>query len=207
LLEMRADAAPFRCDLPCHTPTLSCSHMADRSSRRDSLRNSQVVADDWVSFPGGELEGERPKVLCPACRAALNSLCPPRRSPARAVCFQCYRASLERERAIKAAGELATASEARFQSTLPFEPVDRVRLGVLKAERAAERTTAAQGAGRFETSRRQAQIAARHTLQRVLAGVKARPLPAFAVERGIASAIHAAELQLPESWLPFVVSR
>lgn len=181
--------------------------MVDRSSQRDSQRNSQVVADDWVSFPGGELEGERPKVLCPACRVALNSSNPPRPSPGRTVCFQCYRASLERERAIKAAGELPTASESRFQTTLPFEPVDRVRLGVLKAERASERTTAARGTGRFEARRRQAQIAARHTLQRVLAGVKARPLPAFAVERGIASAIHAAELQLLESWLPFVVSR
>ena len=23
-------------------------------------------ADDWVTFPGGELEGKRPKAVCPA---------------------------------------------------------------------------------------------------------------------------------------------
>ena len=32
----------------------------------------QLVQDEWVSFPGGELEGKRPKVLCAACREALN---------------------------------------------------------------------------------------------------------------------------------------
>ena len=34
--------------------------------------NSQVVTDEWVSFPGGELEGKRPKALCGACR----EICP-----------------------------------------------------------------------------------------------------------------------------------
>ena len=31
------------------------------------------------------------------------------------LCFQCYRAELEREKALKAAGQLETASEARFR--------------------------------------------------------------------------------------------
>jgi hypothetical protein len=55
------------------------------------------------------------------------------------------------------------------------------------------------GAGRYVDKRRQAQIAARHALQRIAAGVQARGVTL--------AAIHAAELQLPEAWLPFVVSR
>jgi hypothetical protein len=55
------------------------------------------------------------------------------------------------------------------------------------------------GAGRYVDKRRQAQIAARHALQQIAAGVQTR---------GAAmAAIHAAELQLPEAWIPFVVSR
>lgn len=171
----------------------------------------QDVADEWVSFPGGELEGRRPKSLCPACRQELKRAAataePPRPRP---LCFQCYRADLERERALRAAGALDTASEERFQSLLPFEPVNAARLEMLKAERAAAREAMRQGTGRFADRRRQAQIAARHALQRVFAGARARQLtPSTAAdsERAIASAIHAAELQLPEAWLPFVVSR
>src|SRR5438874_2548015 len=99
---------------------------------------TQPVAEEWVSFPGGELEGKRPKVLCPACREALNCEAAGSRSSAvrpsslsRALCFQCYRAELERERALRAAGDLDTASEARFQFQLPFEPVNRARLDML----------------------------------------------------------------------------
>ncbi len=36
------------------------------------IAKSQIVADEWVSFPGGELEGQRPKAMCPACRDVLN---------------------------------------------------------------------------------------------------------------------------------------
>ena len=32
----------------------------------------QVITDEWVTFPGGELEGQRPKALCAACREALK---------------------------------------------------------------------------------------------------------------------------------------
>src|ERR1044072_4889437 len=45
--------------------------------RTQSAAVAQVAENDWVAFPGGELEGERPKALCPACRAALK-----RRTPA-----------------------------------------------------------------------------------------------------------------------------
>jgi hypothetical protein len=130
---------------------------------------------------------------------------------------------LDRDRAFKAAGAIDTASGARFQSLLPFEPVNRQRLHALKAERGAARDAARQGVGQFTDRRRQAQIAARHALQQVFAGVTARqasatlPPPLAAnlssdgaagdAERIIASAVHAAELQLPEAWLPFVVSR
>jgi hypothetical protein len=111
---------------------------------------------------------------------------------------------------------------------------------MLKVERATARDATRQGMGRFAHRRRQAQIAARHALHVILAGVNARRAPHSAqpaqeaqpVEGGegaqvsqgsqgsqrttprsagndhlIMSAIRAAELQLPESWLPFVVSR
>jgi hypothetical protein len=158
----------------------------------------QVVDAEWMTFPGGELEGKRPRARCPACLARGGR--PESRAP---LCFQCYRAELDRERALKAAGQLDTASDERFQTTLPFEPVDMPRLQMLRvaraAERAAERAGRQMGAGRYVDKRRQAQIAARHALQQIAAGVQARG--------ATLAAIHAAELQLPEAWIPFVVSR
>jgi len=202
-------------------------------------RIDQTIDQEWVSFPGGELEGRRPKALCAACREALahrargtrtlapgtstlaprtGTFAPDTLSTQHAapstehrdrdvLCFECYRAELDRERAIRAAGQLDTGSEARFQEQLPFEPLDRPRLEMLKAERTAERTTLLQGAGRFVDKRRRAQIAARHALQAIAAGLRERRLAAADRERLMAFAVHAAELQLPESWLPFVVSR
>ena len=212
---------------------------------------NQPVADEWITFPGGELEGRRPKVLCPTCRerfrtlpddeghirrrsvlntregsgpsasasgapsaaAALGCLsgggAPREVNKAKPLCFQCYRTELDRQRALKAAGELDTASDERFQTALPFEPVNRPRLDMLKAERGVSRDAMAQG-GRFADKRRQAQINARHALQRIASGLKAQPVAQHGnveADRAWASAVHAAELQLPESWLPFVVSR
>ena len=154
----------------------------------------EAVDGEWMTFPGGELEGKRPMVRCAACRARGGA--PESRAP---LCFQCYRAELDRERALKAAGQLETASDERFQTTLPFEPIDMPRLQMLRLERAAERTALQMGAGRYVDKRRQAQIAARHALQQIAAGVQARGVTL--------AAIHAAELQLPEAWIPFVVSR
>jgi hypothetical protein len=170
------------------------------------------VESEWVTFPGGELEGKRPRTLCAACRERLQheAARPARhRAPAspRPLCFQCYRAELDRDRALKAAGELDTATEARFQCTLPFEAVNRARLERLRAQRGVVRAAEQSGAGQYVDRRRHAQIAARHALQRIAAGLKARsvvPAHAAAIE---ADAIHAAELQLPDAWLPFVVSR
>jgi hypothetical protein len=68
-------------------------------------------------------------------------------------------------------------------------------------------------AGRFEDKRRRAQIAARHALQRISAGLAARDssgrliISADERRQHLAAAAHAAELQLPESWLPFVLAR
>jgi hypothetical protein len=174
----------------------------------------QVVEGEWITFPGGELEGKRPKTLCPGCRAAVNRVAagetvrPVRDVRPRPLCFQCYRAEIERERALKAAGELNTASVERFQSALPLEPVNLPRLEMLKAEHAAARTLAsASPVAKFADRQRQAQIAARHALQRIAAGVASYQATAADRQREMAAAIHAAELQLPESWLPFVVSR
>ena len=172
----------------------------------------QIVTDEWVTFPGGELEGQRPKALCAACREALNREAATygasggaRRS--RLFCFDCYRADLARTRALKDAGELDTASAARFQTQLPFEPVNHARLEALKAQRVQERTASSQGIGQYADKRRHAQIQARHALQTIAAGLKARQLAPAVQAQAMNAAIHAAELQLPEAWLPYVVSR
>jgi len=165
--------------------------------------SSQDVDKYWVVFPGGELEGKRPRALCRACREKLLVQSPidARRAPA--LCFQCYRTGLERDRALLAAGQLDTASDARFQDALPLEPVNRPRLDMLRMDRAAARAQLKVGVGRFVDKRRQAQIAARHALQEIAAeGFLHRDRA-----RVEASVIHAAELQLPEAWLPFVVAR
>jgi hypothetical protein len=125
----------------------------------------------------------------------------------RLLCFDCYRADLARARALKAAGDLDTASDARFQTQLPFEPVNQARLETLKAARSEARATASQGIGQYADKRRHAQIQARHALQTIAAGLKARQLAPAAQAQALASAAHAAELQLPEAWLPYVVSR
>jgi len=174
----------------------------------------QVQGEEWVSFPGGELEGKRPKVLCPACREALTrdaatpaSFASSLSSRSRPLCFQCYRAGLERERALHAAGNLDTASDARFQVQLPFEPLNRARLEMLKVGRADARAAASQGTGQYNDRRRRAQIDARRALQAIASGLKARQLAPALASRALDAAIHAAELQLPEAWLPFVISR
>ena len=170
---------------------------------------SQVVSGEWVTFPGGELEGKRPRVLCLACRDAVGRAAVGRVPWTRhTLCFQCYRAEIARERALKGAGELDTASAERFQTTLPFEPVNRPRLEMLKAERSTARgALLATASGTFADRRRRAQMAARHALQRIAATLSARKASPADHARVMAAAIHAAELQLPESWLPFVVSR
>jgi hypothetical protein len=175
-------------------------------------KNSQNVADEWVSFPGGELQGRRPNNeqanRSPhATHATLPSGGAHPTHQGGTLCFQCFRAGLVRDRAVKAAGELDTATDERFQFVLPLESIDEARLSMLKGDRALARAEARQGAGEFVDRRRRAQIEARHVLHSVLAGVRSRQLPASLRDRQIASATHAAELQLPDAWLPFVVSR
>jgi hypothetical protein len=179
-------------------------------STREVVSALPVENAEWIGFPGGELEGQRPKALCPSCRglAAAHAFKPG------TLCFQCYRLELERERALRAAGHLNTATEERFQTTLPFERVDAPRLERLRGERAMARAELQRSpTGRFEDRRRRAQIAARQALQRVSAGLAARDasgrlvLSADEGRQTLAAAAHGAELQLPESWLPFVLAR
>jgi hypothetical protein len=168
----------------------------------------QVVERDWVSFPGGELQAPRPTVLCRTCRDKLQARAANPPNPLnQPLCFACYRASVERERALQAAGELNTATEARFQSALPFEPVNHSRLERLRTERATSKVAAHTGVGQYVDKRRQAQIAARHALERIVIGLRERNASTLERDRVLSSATHAAELQLPEAWLPFVVSR
>jgi hypothetical protein len=153
---------------------------------------NQPVENEWVTFPGGELEGRRPKTLCGPCRLRKAAGAPPR-----AICFECHRADRRREAAIKAAGEFEGSPEgtvARFQNGLPFEPVNMPRLAQLKAERLIARRQARAGVGQYVDKRRQAQIAARHAIARLGEGLRSQGM-------------HAAELQLPEAWLPFVAAR
>lgn len=159
---------------------------------------NEVVENEWVTLPGGELEGRRPKTLCGPCRVRKAAGAAPR-----AICFECYRAERRREEALKAAGEFVASSEERFQDGLPFEPVNLPRLQRLKTERLAIRQQARAGLGRYADKRRHAQIAARHALQRIAHGLATRRLESAED----LDAIHAAELQLPETWLPFVVAR
>ena len=192
---------------------------------------SAISDEDWAPFPGGELAGRRPKALCPDCRARLERAAREASGPGgvsrpgpmgKRICFQCYRVDLERERALgvsradhavlraetpPAEGTPSADGGGRWQHLLPFEPVNQPRLERLRAERAAARSAAKIGPERFEARRRQAQMAARHALQQVIAGLRARDGASGDREGGITAAIHAAELQLPESWLPFVVSR
>ena len=177
-----------------------------------AVAKTQVVADEWVTFPGGELEGQPPRARCASCRQALKreaalsgaSGSAPR---PRLLCFDCYRADLARTHALKVAGELDTASLERFQTQLPFEPVNRSRLDMLKVDRAQARAEASEGIGRFADGRRHAQIRARHALQTIAAGLRVRQLAPAVQAQVMAGAAHAAELQLPEAWLPDVVSR
>jgi hypothetical protein len=171
-----------------------------------------VPHDDWTSLPGGELEAPRPRSLCRDCRerlkrAALKSGAQATGSRQKPICFGCYRADLNRERALKAAGQLDTASEARFQCSLPFEPVNRDRLEQLRTRRDAAKMADRAGSGRFVDRRRQAQIAARHALQDIAKGLKACGVEAPERHSLCAAVIHAAELQLPEAWIPYIASR
>ena len=170
---------------------------------------NQHAENEWVTLPGGELEGRRPKTLCGPCRVRKAA-----GAPSKAICFECFRADRTHQAglnaALKAASEFEPTSEgivARFQNGLPFEPVNRGRLELLKVERSAARTVAALGGGRYVDRRRQAQIAARHALQQLATGLKANQLAPAVEARAMAAAIHAAEIQLPDAWLPFVVSR
>jgi hypothetical protein len=115
---------------------------------------------------------------------------------------------LDRDRTLRAAAELDTASEARFQSALPFEPVNRPRLERLRAERTVARSAPPTSAAGFLARQRRAQIAARHAIERLNPWNSSKSNVVNLPNRvSFTSALHAAELQLPESWLPFVIGQ
>ena len=113
----------------------------------------------------------------------------------RLLCFACHLASVSRDRALKAAGELDTASEARFQTMLPFDSVDHARLARLRTERATARVDAQAGVGRYVDKRRQAQIAARHALERIVVGLRVRNASKPEQDRAMSMADHAADAE------------
>lgn len=164
---------------------------------------------EWIAFPGGELEAPRPKVMCPSCRAEMRrAQLQGTELVRRTLCFECYKTDLARARAMQIAASLNTASEARFQDGLPFQPVNAARLAALKAERAeARKAEAATTVGPYANRRRDAQIRARHAMAKLAEGLRARQLTPAARRTALTDAAEAAEMQLPESWLPFVVSQ
>src|SRR5438132_4649085 len=100
-----------------------------------AAKTTQIIDEEWVVFPGGELEGRRPKVLCATCRSRRDD------SPTgRPLCFECYRASVDYECRLLAAANLDTASSERFGDATPYEPVNRPRLLMLQADRRQSRT-------------------------------------------------------------------
>lgn len=161
----------------------------------------------WTPFSGGELEGTRTSALCPTCKAARRAGRPAATDTT--LCFQCYRTEFERNRKAKAAVELDTASDERFQTQLPFEPVNAARLTQLRTERQAARERSRQGAGAYIEKRRRAQIEARHALARIFKGLKRREMIVAPVSAGrlVGPRGEGAALRYPDSWLPFVVSR
>lgn len=157
---------------------------------------TQAHTTDWMPLPGGELEAPRSRALCSSCRGGGR----------RPLCLNCFRAERHRNRTLAAARDLDTASEVRFQCALPFEPVNRARLARLQAARQASRSEARRGTGQYVDRRRQAQIAARHALQRLAHGLRARGITVPARHPQLTAAVRAVERQWPESWLPFVTS-
>ncbi len=59
---------------------------------------------DWTPFPGGELEGARPRAQCPACRARTGRDAAAGSTSKPALCFQCYRADIDRNRKLEGGG-------------------------------------------------------------------------------------------------------
>ena len=205
-----APSPPQPSDLPCHTCGLDWSHEAGITASTD-YKN-----DEWVTFPGGELEGKRPGRCvrrAGALQAARPSIGRSAASAAKAP-WQRRSASSATARSSSASGRSRRpASSTRrprsgFQSALPFEPVNRPRLEMLKAERRLRaRPATHEASGRFADRRRQAQIAARHALQRIAAGLAARRLRAGERERDDGGGDSRRRAPAPESWLPFVVAR
>ncbi len=166
----------------------------------------QLLQAEWIPFSGGELEAPRPRVLCPDCRRQLQSRVNGRVTAApadKALCFQCYRTALERDKAIAAAANLDTGSAERFQVSLPLEPVNHARLARLKVERQEARRIQAV-ASPYVDRRRRAQINARHALQGLAAGLRAYREKQ---EQRRVAAIRTGEMMLPDAWLPFAASR
>ena len=176
-------------------------------TRTAAKATPQLLQAEWVPFAGGELEGRQPKALCSDCRSKLSLAAKGTRSadPQKpTLCFSCYRLEMERERALKAAGELNTASEERFQCALPLEKVNYARLGRLKMEREVARRQQAVSSP-YVDRRRQAQLKARHALGRLAEGPRAYRL--VQEQKRAVMQSRAAQVPLPDAWLPFVASR
>ena len=167
----------------------------------------QTIQEEWVTFPGGELEGKRPKALCQ--RAAR----PKSGSRHRAYHGAPGTSSVVlpvlpgRVGAIEPCSCWSARHSIRgtLQVQLPFEPVNEPRLAKLKWIAPSAQLRSSESAASSTSGVRHKSPHATRS-QMIAAGLRTRQLAGDNV-RAMDMAIHAAELQLPESWLPFVVSR
>lgn len=130
---------------------------------------------DWIAFPGGELEGPRPNVLCAKCLTRGET-------ERRTLCFACYRAHFERQRAIETV--LSRVVAPADDPTAGELPPRAARSPAVVRQFRPTRATGCEDPryAAFAHRRRRAQIAARHALAP----------PTIDLER------------FPVSWRPFV---
>ena len=197
------------------TPTRYPARVWQNITQAPAQFAKDLKDSDWVGFPGGELEGKRPKALCPACRDGPSApgrratgptpSCPlfpmlprrnrPRSRPQGGGPAGHRVGGAVPDRAAVRAGQPAAARDAEGGA------IDRARLD---ARNEFGQVCRPQASG---ADRRAPRAAADRSGPRRQQCVEADAPGNDVREREMAAAIHAAELQLPESWLPFVVSR
>ena len=123
--------------------------MASRNWRGlDADDRLQQTVDEWVSFPGGELEGRRPNAICLSCqerKARFRYRGVVKADRFHTLCFRCYRAELDRVRARL----LAATDPVRGGAAVLTFPSGRVDPMYVE----------------LDLRRRRAQIVARHVLE------------------------------------------
>ena len=130
-------------------------------SRHESAEtHRKLLKKNGLRFQAASWKGSGPRCMCPACRlrafraSASQGRAPRTRraspesrapSPESRSVFSATASTRRASGRCSAARNLNTASEARFQDSLPFEPVNRARLERLRAERSTARAALKSG--------------------------------------------------------------